>query len=426
MGQGEPATRMGPRPLPLHLASAVMIATSSLAALPLARNGSIAWSASLRDAARALRPNLASANPDRLARALIAEAAVRQDAMLRGIARYRGHPYRRDLADPPTVWRDGAARLLDYGGDGPAVLCVCSLINRAYVIDLSRRRSLLRYLAALGLRPLLLDWGQAEADLDLDAVMTRRLEPALDAAVTLNGGPVMVLGYCMGGTLSVALAARHPASVGALALLGAPWDFDEADPTGVVRALSRLGPIGEAPIPLDVLQGYFALLDPGLAQRKFAGFAAIPDEDEAADFVAVEDWLNDGVALPAGVARDCLRDWYGANATRNGTWRLAGQTVDPRRIAMPSLVVVPGTDRIVPPACAGALAEALPNATRLDVEAGHIGMVVGPRAEAMLWRPLGDWLLSRATGAARRRRPAAPARRRTARSRQAAEGAAVD
>jgi polyhydroxyalkanoate synthase subunit PhaC len=416
--------RTGPRPLPLHLASAATIAASSLAALPLARHGSIAWSKSLQPQAHALAPSLAAADPDALTRGLAAAVLAQHDAMLRGIERYRTHPYRRDLPDPPVVWQRGGARLLDYGGDGRVVLCVCSLINRAYVLDLSRRRSLLRWLAARGLRPLLLDWGEPDSALDLDRCMTQLLEPALDAAVAASGGPVALLGYCMGGTLAVALATRRPEAVRALALLSAPWDFACGDPTGVARALARFDPVSDAPVPLDLLQGYFALLDPGLAQRKFAAFADA-DDDQAADFVAIEDWLNDGVALPAGVARDCLREWYGTNAPRRGSWRIAGRTVLPGRLRIPSLVVVPGSDRIVPPACAALLAEAIPGAKQLKVDGGHIGMVVGPRAEALLWQPLGDWL-SRATAAARRRPPTAPARRRTARSRPAAAGAAVD
>jgi polyhydroxyalkanoate synthase len=380
----------------------------------------------LRAEGQSLSARLAAAEPDALTRALAAAALARHEDMLDGIARYRAHPYRRDLAYPPVVWQSGQARLLDYGGDGPAVLCVCSLINRAYVLDLSRRRSLLRWLAGRGLRPLLLDWGDTEPALDLDRCMTERLEPALAAAARLNGGPVALLGYCMGGTLALALATRQPEAVRALALLAAPWDFASGDPTGVVRALARFHPVGDRPVPLDLLQGYFALLDPGLAQRKFAAFATLADDDEAADFVAIEDWLNDGVALPAGVARDCLQNWYGENAPHRGRWGIAGRIVDPTRLRVPALVVVPASDRIVPPACAAPLATAIPGAHRLDVDGGHIGMVVGPRAETLLWQPLGDWLVSRARDAAPPRRPTAPAPRRTARSRRAAAGAAAD
>lgn len=402
-----------------------MIATSSFAALPLARHGSIAWSRRLRDEAQSLAPQLAASDPEALTRALGAATLAQQQAMLDGIARYRAHPYRRDLADPPEIWRDGATRLLDFGGNGPAVLCVCSLVNRSYVLDLSPRRSLVRWLAAQGLRPLLLDWGDPEPELDLDALMRRKLEPALAAAVAAHGRAVAVLGYCMGGTLAVALASRQPRSVGALALLAAPWDFDRGDPTGLARAVTQWDLLGDAPIRLDVLQGYFALLDPGLAQRKFVRFAAM-DPEEAEDFVAIEDWLNDGVALPSGVARDCLRDWYTANAPSHGRWRIAGQAVDARRLGLPSLVVVPHADRIVPADCAAALADTIPGAERLDIDSGHIGMMVGPRAESLLWRPLADWLLSRAPAAGRRPRPRAPAPGRTIQSRPAAAGAAAD
>ena len=96
--------------------------------------------------------------------------------------------------------------------------------------------------------------------------------------------------------------------------------------------------------------------------------------------------------LVAGVARECFGDWYGANAAARGQWRVAGRTVDVTRIALPSLIVVPAQDRIVPPASAVALAAAIPGAEQLTPPLGHIGMVVGGAAPAELWRPLADWL----------------------------------
>jgi polyhydroxyalkanoate synthase len=46
----------------------------------------------------------------------------------------------------------------------------------------------------------------------------------------------------------------------------------------------------------------------------------------------------------------------------------------------------------VPPASASALAAALPQATRLEPPLGHIGMIVGRQAEALMWQPLAGWL----------------------------------
>ena len=53
--------------------------------------------------------------------------------------------------------------------------------------------------------------------------------------------------------------------------------------------------------------------------------------------------------------------------------------------------MVPAQDRIVPPASADALAQALPGAHTLLPPLGHIGMVVSNGARASVWDPLAAW-----------------------------------
>ena len=154
-----------------------------------------------------------------------------------------------------------------------------------------------------------------------------------------------------------------------------------------------LGVLGE--LPVDMIQALFAALDPSLVLRKFLGFAGLdPTSERARQFVALEDWLNDGVPLAASVARECLGQWYGANATARGAWRLRGQAVLPQRIKTPSLAVIPDQDRIVPPGSALALAQALPDCRILRAPTGHIGMMSGGRAEAAVWQPFAEWAVS--------------------------------
>ncbi len=198
--------------------------------------------------------------------------------------------------------------------------------------------------------------------------------------------------------------------VGALALLAAPWDF-HAERGGQARLLGQLAePLTRAfatlgEVPVDLLQLLFAALDPLLAVRKFSRFAALaPGSAEEREFVAVEDWLNDGVPLVLPVARECLGGWYGANTPGRGLWRIAGRSVLPERVAAPSLVILPAHDRIVPPKTADALADALPGAERLMPSLGHVGMMVAREAGQQVWRPLAQWLRAKAPTRARRRK----------------------
>lgn len=425
----QPRMRAGPRPLPLHLATANLILLSSLAAWPNARRASQPWNPlwenrNWQEQLASLAPLLAAADPSEFTAALMRAAIARLTAMTGGLLRYRRHEGRRALPDPPSLWSEGGSRLLDYGNgssDSPPVLMVPSLVNRAYVVDLAEGQSLARHLAGQGLRPLLLDWGEPgdlELRFDLDAYIAR-LNRALRHVRQASGRPPLLLGYCMGGNLALAAALQTPDDVSALALLATPWDFHAggAHQAALVQALApNLVPpettAGDGPpaaLEVDVLQGFFWALDPLTALKKFTLFAAMPEGgDGERRFVAMEDWLNDGVRLAGPVARECLLGWYGANTPVQGRWRIAGKPVRPQDWPKPTLVVLPERDKLVPKEGAAALLAQLPRADRLDAPSGHVGMVVGPRAEAGLWQPLAAWLKHQgsqpaATGERRRR-----------------------
>ena len=395
-----PLHRRGPRPLLLHLTLAMLRSTASLAASPSWNAGWPTSNAAAAEAAAVAAALSGHAEAGGFPQAVLEEALRQDSALIAGIAAYRRHPFRRDLPDPPTLWAEGETRLLDFGGDGPPVLFVPSLINRAYVLDLAQGRSMLRWLAQAGLRPLLLDWGwpgEAERRFSLTDYIAGRLERAIGAV----GAPVVLAGYCMGGLLALAAAQRRPERVTALALLATPWDFHAADPERA-QAVARMLPLLEPAmafaqaLPVDALQILFALLDPYGIGDKYRGFARLdPDGERARLFVALEDWLNDGTPLAAPVARECLDGWYGHNTPARLQWRVAGLPVDPSELRLPTFVAVPARDRIVPPESARPLADAIAGATLHTPGAGHIGMAAGSTAEAALWRPLRDWVLAR-------------------------------
>jgi polyhydroxyalkanoate synthase len=358
--------RIGPRPLALYLQLALLMAR---------RPGAVAAMASDR---------------------------VDPEHFLRGLHAYWRHPFRRRVAEPPAVWQEGSARLLDYGAEGkPPVLVLPSLINRPYILDLLEERSLLRFLARSGFRPLLLDWGQPEGA-ELAATVADhvfgRAEAALDIVRAITGRPPTVLGYCMGGLLACALSAARQSDLAGLALLATPWDFraGRAEAAATIAATLlpltlRIGTLGYASV--EALQSFFAVLDPVRVIGKFQRFADLPPGSPRAGlFVAVEDWLNDGVPLAGPVAQECLWRWYVENQPARGFWAPGGVPVRPEELTLPALVAIPSHDRIVPAGSAEPLAAKLPDATVIRPSAGHVSMVVGERAPEQLWQPLAAWL----------------------------------
>ncbi len=409
--------RLGPRPLPLHLAMAGLAWSSwrlgSLNSKPPWLVPATTNRPDLAERAEALQRDGASVKPEAFAAALQREAVRRGHLLLDGIEAYRRHRYTRVLEDPPVLWQAGTTRLLDYGAcaeatapDGPPILVVPSLINRAYILDLSPRISLLRWLAAQGFRPLLVDWdapGPLERAFSLTDYVAGRLEQALDAALAASGRKPLLAGYCMGGTLTAALAQRRQRDLAGLVLLAAPWDFHNDQPQAAPLGLGSLLSFGPAldvlgELPVDAIQMLFAAVDPFSGVRKFLSFAKVDHASGKAEaFVALEDWLNDGVPLAAPVARDCLGGWYGANTPAKGAWRIAGQPVRPEDLRLPSLCLIPAQDRIVPPTSARSLGRAVRDCELREPAVGHIGMVTSGRARDLVWEPLAAWMRERAT-----------------------------
>jgi len=327
--------------------------------------------------------------------------------MLEGVKKYQAYG---DLPVPeplPVAAEKGSMRLLAAkGAENPAqkppVLLVPSLINRYHVFDLHPSRSFVRWLAAQGLDVYVIDWGDLREDDGqgtLDDVIAHRLNFCAEFLSREHGQKVQAIGYCMGGTLLAGAAHLRPDLYHALVFLAAPWDFscagDEMVRQMKIWAPSAYGQLTSTSyLPCAHIQTLFASLYPEQALHKFSGFLHMEEGSEQEQlFVAVEDWLNDGVDLPREIALTCIRDWYGENATGEGAWQLCGQAVVPEEIECPAFVVASGKDKLVDARSSRALYDALPRAELYDPGCGHIGMMAGRRTIESVWEPIRAWIV---------------------------------
>jgi polyhydroxyalkanoate synthase len=390
-----PLSRRGPRPLLLHLTLAVMRPGGFMSALP-------SWKLAFQH----LSAEAVASPPDPETLKQAFENAAREDRdLVAGIAAYRRDPYFRSFDEPPLLWAEAETRLLDFGGPagggpaggGPAVLFVPSLINRGYILDLMPEDSMLRWLAKQGAHPYLLEWGWP-GETERKFTLTDYVAGRLERAMANIPGPIVLAGYCMGGLLALAAALRQPEKIKALALLATPWDFRAANPAQA-KSLSDTLPMLEpmmqfsGALPIDVLQTLFTMIDPFGVGEKYRSFAQLDKSSvRARRFVAMEDWLADGVPLAAPVARETIGGWYGGNSTVAGNWRIAGLAVAPSRYEGPVFCAIPARDRLVPPESARPLAASFKSATIIEPASGHIGMIAGTNAREALWQPFANWL----------------------------------
>lgn len=326
-----------------------------------------------------------------LLRSETATSPERRAAALAGLKAYQEAAREPSRALPPAIAQIERASLRDYGGNGPPVVFIPSLINPPFVLDLADDNSMLRWLATQGLRPLLVDWGTPGPENRAQGLGYHIEHLLLPLLESLDEPPVLA-GYCLGGTLALGAACARP--VAGLVTIAAPWRFTRygEEARGKSAALWEAArPVCETLglVPMEVLQSGFWQLDPVRTIAKYEKFGRLaPDSAAARSFVALEDWANGGAPLTFAAGKDIFELLLANDRPGRGRWWVAGHRATPRALQCPAIEFISATDRIVPAASAAGLAE------QRILNTGHVGMVVGGRAQPQLWEPLRDWCLA--------------------------------
>jgi polyhydroxyalkanoate synthase len=292
-------------------------------------------------------------------------------AALAGLRKYEEAERVPSAGPRPAMAEVSGAALRDHGGDGPPAVLVPSLINPPRILDLDSDTSLAEAVRAMGRRVLIVDWGEAAHRRGLD--VAGHVEQLLVPLLRQLAEPAALAGYCLGGT--IALAAANLLPVERVATIAAPWHFsrypsESSAALAHLWASSRDGAKAMGMLPMEVLQGAFWSLDPDRTVAKFAAFGALDaDDPRSRRFVTLEDWANEGEALPYPAARELIEDLFGGDRPGQGTWRVGGR-IARDDVAVPLLHLAAGEDRIAP-------ATTAPDGPLVTIAAGHVGMVVG-------------------------------------------------
>jgi polyhydroxyalkanoate synthase subunit PhaC len=314
-----------------------------------------------------------------------------------------------------VIWTKNKARLYHYEPVREKrfpipLLLIYALINRAYILDLMPGNSLVEYLVNEGFEVYLLDWGiPGEEDKKLTFehyvldYITRAVNKVLRHA---SARECSILGYCMGGTMSAMYAALSPDSLlRNLILLTAPIDFtpEHMGLYGVWTSEKHFNPdfLVDAfdNIPGEIINTGNRLIKPvtNYIGLYVTAWDRLLHDKPMNTFLAMNKWVNDGVAFPGEAFRQWIRDFYQQNKLVKGEINLRGRRVDLSQISCSVLNIAGNNDHICTPPQAEALMRLI---SSLDKEffvlnAGHVGLLTSGEAKKKLWTKISIWLEAR-------------------------------
>ncbi len=325
---------------------------------------------------------------------------------------------RRGIADlrptPATVIDEGPQRTIyrfrrpgHRRARGTPVLLVPPLAAPISCFDLRRGCSLVEHLLALGHPVYVVDYGAigfGDRTLGLEHWVHDVIPQAVDVVSEDAEASVHLVGWCLGGIMSVLAIAGTVLPVASVALIASPFDFARVRLIAPIRPLAeftggRLGTalyrlMGGVPEPL-VRAGYqLAAIDKYLL-KPYAVARHIDDRDFLAQIEAVDAFTAGMLAYPGRTFGQLYHRFFIVNDLARGKLKLSDHTINLADVHVPVLAVGGEDDGIAPVPAVHAITELLSNAPEVRFETapgGHLGVLTGRAARRTTWRYLDEFL----------------------------------
>lgn len=325
----------------------------------------------------------------------------------------RAAKVRKGVTPSEVVYEEDRIKLLRYKPRGEIkhktpLIFVFALVNRPYILDLKEGRSVVSHFVDAGYDTYLIDWGaptHADRHLTLEDHINGYLNNVVDYVCERTGSPqASLLGYCMGGAMSAMYTALHQEKVKNLLLLAAGIDFSTREGLLNLWCDEKYFDVDKfvdayGNCPAEFLQASFLMLKPvgNLIEKPLNFWDNLHNDKFVDDFLTMETWLNDNIAVPGEVFRQYVKYLYQGNKLVKGEMPLGKHTVNLKDITCPVLNLMAQFDDLVPCSQSQIFNDLVGSSDRKSIilKAGHIGLAMGSRAQKEMWPAVCDWLAER-------------------------------
>jgi len=316
------------------------------------------------------------------------------------------------LTPKDVVLSRGTLRLYHYRPLADEVyrvplLMVMATTNKSFVFDLAPGQSMVEFLLKSGFDVYAIDWEPPTADernLDLATYTQDFIPSCVDCVLERSGEPdLSIVGYCMGGVLSLIYAATHTdGPLKNLACLTTPVNWHGMELTRkwsderYFDVDSFVDTVGI--VPADFIAQGFEMLRPA---QKTAGRIRVWEQMWNDEFVksyrAFERWGNETLPLAGEYFRQTTRELLWRNGLMTGSLSVGGIPVDLSRITVPVLHAIAEHDHICPYEASKPLLERVGSTDKEEIvlKGGHVSLIAGPNAVKRMWPRLAAWLAER-------------------------------
>lgn len=288
----------------------------------------------------------------------------------------------------------------------PALVCAPYALHRAQIADFAPGHSVVQSLQQGGVeRIYLTDWRSATPDmryLSIDSYLGD-----LNVAVDEIGSPVDLVGLCQGGWLSLLYAARFPAKVRRLVLVGAPVDLAvESRLSQLARSApemvyDQLVARGGGNVSGEEMLHVWSKT-PGRDDIAAALQKDLSDEEGVALLARFDRWNSETLNLPGTYYLQIVNWIFRENRIASGNFTALGREIDLKDVKSPIFLLAGLDDDVVPATQALATASLIgtPPAfvAKSSEPSNHLGLFMGARTHAHAWPRIAEWLRNDLSG----------------------------